>query len=209
VVIPAMPGALSAVGILLADTVRDYSRTVMLPGDAIEKLGEIFTELEELARAEFAAEGIEGEVHRSVDIRYQRQGYELNVDWDAKSPQSAIEAFHQLHKQLYGFCDVERPAEIVNLRLRMIAAGEQYDPARREVVRGDGSAACYAERKIYFDGHWMESRIYRRDGLRPGDAVCGPAMITEYTAATVLPPGATAQVDGFGNLVIAVEEGRA
>src|SRR5580693_358897 len=46
VLVPAMPGALSAVGILLADTVRDYSRTVMLSGDAIESLADRFNELE-------------------------------------------------------------------------------------------------------------------------------------------------------------------
>ena len=209
VVIPAMPGALSAVGILLADTVRDYSRTVMLRGDAMERASEIFAELEAGARAEFRAEGLDGTAQRSLDIRYRRQGYELNVDWDERSPQSAIEAFHQLHEQRYGFCDAARPVEIVNLRLRMVAGGETYAPVRRELVPGDGSAACYGERKIYFDGRWLESRFYRRDGLRPGDVICGPAMITEYTSATVLPPGATARVDGYGNLVIAVEEGRA
>src|SRR5271166_4023607 len=75
VLIPAMPGALSAVGILLADSVRDYSRTVMLPGNALEGLGRCFKELEERGRAEFAAEGLEGAVERSIDVRYARQGY--------------------------------------------------------------------------------------------------------------------------------------
>ena len=209
VVIPAMPGALSAVGILLADTVRDCSRTVMLPGDAIEKLDEFFAELEERGHAEFAAEGLEGVAQHSVDVRYRHQGYELNVGWNGQSPQSAIEAFHQLHRQHYGFCDAARPVEIVNLRLRMVAAGAPYVPARREPVPGDGSAACYAERDVYFEGRFIKSRIYRRDGLVAGDVLRGPAMITEYTSATVLPPGATARVDGFGNLIITVEEARA
>jgi N-methylhydantoinase A len=202
VLVPAMPGALSAVGILLADTVRDYSRTVMLPGDAMEKLGGHFAELEALGRAEFAAEGLEGAVERSVDVRYRRQGYELNVAWDEQSPQRAVEAFHQLHRQHYGFSDAARPVEIVNLRLRMVAAGEPYAPPRSEPVPGDGGAACYAEREVFFDGSFLNSRFYRRDGLRPGDVLRGPAMITEYTAATVLPPGSSAQVDAFGNLVI-------
>ena len=209
VVIPDLPGALSAVGILLADTVRDYSRTVMLPGDAMERLGEFFAELEERGRAEFAAEGLDGAAQRSVDVRYRHQGYELNVGWNGQSPPSAIEAFHQLHGQHYGFCDAARPVEIVNLRLRMVAAGAPYVPACREPLPGDGSAACYAERDVYFEEHFIKSRIYRRDGLVAGDVLCGPAMITEYTSATVLPPGATARVDGFGNLVITVEEARA
>jgi N-methylhydantoinase A len=206
VLVPAMPGVLSAVGILLADTVRDYSRTVMLPGDEMERLGELFAELDQRGRAEFAAEGLEGAAQRTVDLRYRHQGYELNVAWDGQSPQSAIEAFHQLHRQRYGFSDPARPIEIVNLRLRMIAPGEPYAPPRHELQPGDGSAACYAQRPVFFDGRFLPSRFYRRDGLRPGDLVQGPALITEYTAATVLPPGSCANVDGCGNLVISAEE---
>jgi N-methylhydantoinase A len=209
VLIPAMPGALSAVGILLADTVRDYSCTVMLPGDALEQLGGLFAELEGRGRAEFAAEGLEEVVQRTVDVRYRRQGYELNVAWDEAVPERTIEAFHQLHGQHYGFFDAARPVEIVNLRVRMVAAGEPYSPKRQETASGDGSAACYAEREVFFDGCFVKSRFYSRDGMRPGDVVRGPAMITEYTAATVLPPESSALVDGFGNLVINVKDGGA
>jgi N-methylhydantoinase A len=204
VLIPAAPGALSAIGILLADTVRDYSRTVMLPGDEIERLGDCFAELEERGRAEFAAEGLQGVAQRTIDVRYSRQGYELNVDWNEKSPRSGIEAFHLLHKQNYGFSDAARPVEIVNLRLRMIAAGDPYAPTSQKLVAGDGHAACYAKREVLFDGGWVKSRFYRRDQLVSGDVLLGPAMITEYTAATVLPPDDSAQVDGFGNLVISI-----
>jgi N-methylhydantoinase A len=207
VLIPSMPGALSAIGILLADTVRDYSRTVMLPAKDMDQLDSYFAALEERGEAEFAIEGLRGVAHRSVDMRYSRQGYDLNVPWDGQSPQDAIEAFHQLHNQCYGFSDAARSVEIVNLRLRMIAAGEPHAPARQEIVPGDGSAACYAERDIFFDGSFLSSRIYRRDGLVPGDTIRGPALITEYTAATVLPPGDSAHVDGFGNLVISIASG--
>ena len=144
VLVPAMPGALSAIGILLADAVRDYSRTVMLPGDAIDTLEDSFAELEQRGVADFTAEGLQGVAQRTVDVRYRRQGYELNVPFDKQSPAQSIAAFHRLHQQRYGFCDVSKPVEIVNLRLRMIAAGEPYAPAYREPVPGDGSAACYA-----------------------------------------------------------------
>jgi N-methylhydantoinase A len=207
VMIPSMPGALSAVGILLADTVRDYSRTVMLPGNALDQLGRHFAELEERGRAEFATEGLEGAVERSIDVRYAHQGYDLNVGWDGQSPQAAFDAFHQLHKLRYGFSDQARPVEIVNLRLRMVAQGEPYTPMRRDPVPGNGDAACYAKRNVFFDGHFLKSRFYSRDKLVPGDMIRGPAMITEYTAATVLPPGDTMRVDGFGNLVISIDDG--
>jgi N-methylhydantoinase A len=206
VLIPAMPGALSAVGILLADTVRDYSRTVMLPGNSMERLGELFADLEQRGRTEFSAEGLEGTVHRTVDVRYRGQGYELNVAWDEQSPHHAFDGFHTLHQQRYGFSDSARPIEIVNLRLRMTAAGEPYAPKRAQSVPGDGSAACYAERAVFFAGSFLPSRFYDRAKLAPGDTFSGPAMITEYTAATVLPPGASLRVDKFCNLVMHVEE---
>jgi N-methylhydantoinase A len=204
VLVPAMPGALSAIGILLADAVRDYSRTVMLPGDAIETLS--FAELEHRGVGDFTAEGLQGLAQRTVDVRYRRQGYELNVPYDHQSPAQAIVAFHRLHQQRYGFCDVSKPVEIVNLRLRMVAAGEPYTPAFLEPVPGDGSAACYAERPVLFADEWVPTRHYRREALVPGDAIPGPAMITEYTSATALPPGCRAQVDGFGNLILSIAE---
>jgi N-methylhydantoinase A len=207
VLIPAMPGALSAVGILLADAVRDYSRTVMLPGDAINNLPDTFKELEQRGAAEFATEGLRGIAQRTLDLRYSRQGYELNVPYDSNAPSSAIEAFHTLHQQRYGFCDKSKPVEIVNLRVRMVSAGESYSPTRREPVPGNGRKARYATRQIYFDGKFVATPLYRREDLTPGDTIEGPAMITEYTSATVLPSDCWAHVDGFGNLIITITEG--
>lgn len=206
VLVPMMPGALSAVGILLADTVRDYSRTVMLRGDAIGTVSGIFSELEQHGAAELAEEGLMGAARRTVDVRYRRQGYELNVPYNAQNPAGCIAAFHQLHRQRYGFCDPQRPVEIVNVRLRMTAASEPYSSPQQEQVPGDGSPARYAVRDMYFDGTFLAAQLYRRDQLKPGDAICGPAMITEYTSATLLPPGSIAQVDSFGNLVITFSE---
>jgi N-methylhydantoinase A len=206
VLVPALPGALSAVGILLADTVQDFSRTVMLPGEAMESIGEIFGELEEQGAAEFAAEGLNGVAERSLDLRYRGQGYELNVRYDPQAPERSVKAFHELHRQRYGFADESRLVEIVNVRVRMIAASEPYEPERGALVAGDGSAACSAQREVWFEGGWRPTRFYERELLRAGDVIAGPAMITEYTAATLLPPGCTARVDGLGNLVIDLSE---
>jgi N-methylhydantoinase A len=206
VLVPAMPGALSALGILLADTVRDYSRTVMLPGDAIDNLEATFAELEQLGVRDFSVEGLRGTSSRTIDLRYRRQGYELNIPLDAADPSRAIDAFHLLHQQRYGFSDAEKPVEIVNLRLRMTAPGDPHSPRRRELVSGDGHDACYATQQIWFEGKFMPAKLYRRDALVSGDTIHGPAMITEYTSATILPPGCTAQIDGYGNIVIAIAE---
>jgi N-methylhydantoinase A len=78
---------------------------------------------------------------------------------------------------------------------------------RQEPVHGDGHGARYAQREVYFDGRFVPTQLYRRDRLAAGDKISGPAMITEYTAATVLPPGDELLVDAFGNLVICIDKG--
>ena len=216
VMVPAMPGALSALGILLADVVRDYSRTVMLSGEDIHRLAPSFKDLEQRAAAEFTAETLSGmprplpqrspepSLQRSLDVRYRHQGYELNVPYDSYSPGRAIAAFHELHQRRYGFCTPSKPTEIVNLRVRTVTAADAYAPTYREPVPGNGRAAFYAERKVNFAQRLLYTRHYQRQLLVPGDVVNGPAMITEYTSATALPPGCRAHVDGYSNLLISI-----
>jgi N-methylhydantoinase A len=74
-----------------------------------------------------------------------------------------------------------------------------------ETVAGDGAQALRGERAVYFDGAWVQARVYDRDRLRPGDAIAGPALVAEYTSVTVLPPDARLVVDGLRNLVINVD----
>lgn len=205
VLIPRLPGALSAVGILLADTVRDYSRTVMLGADAFDRLGEVVRDLEAEAFAEDSApDSNPHRLERSLDIRYRGQGYELNVPLNDSDLSASVDAFHALHGERYGFCDPWRPVEIVNVRLRSIGAGEPFVPVKVAVADGDANAALTGEREVYLDGRRQRANVYDRECMVPGDKVAGPALITEYSSVTVLPPGATATLDGWGNLVVEV-----
>ena len=198
VVVPPHPGALSAVGILLADSVRDTSRTVMLPGNEMNTLDETFLSLEETFSANGA--GDEGSFERSVDLRYRGQGYELNLPY---GPDPA-EAFHQLHLQRFGFCDRKRSLEIVTLRVRLRIPGPAFSPTPQPEIEGDGANARIRERPVYFDGGWLETPIYVRQLLRAGDFLTGPALVTEYSSTTVLPPDCNLRVDGYGAMVIRV-----
>lgn len=74
-----------------------------------------------------------------------------------------------------------------------------------EAVPGDGAQAILKRRPIYFSGEWMESQVYRRELLKAGDRFGGPALVTEYSSTTVLPPGCEAGVDVHGNLIIEVK----
>jgi len=201
VLIPAVPGALSALGILLADATRERSRTIMLPGELLPSLGEHFETLETEARAEFRSEDALI-VERSVDLRYKGQGYELNVPY---SPE-AQDTFHVQHEQNFGFADRKRPLEVVNARVRLRRPAEPFMFAEGTVERGDGSRAFCGTGQIYFDGEWLTATTYNRDLLHPGDTIQGPALIGEYTSTTVLPPGCSLKVDRRGNLLIAVDD---
>jgi N-methylhydantoinase A len=198
VLVPALPGALSALGILLADTMREYSRTVMAPIDS--SFDDVFAELTALGEQEFREENLSGEAFCSVDLRYQGQGYELNVPF---GPQMARQ-FHELHQRRYGFANEKGLLEVVNVRVRMVSAAEKFEPTMQPLVEGDGIHALMGTRPVYFDGSFQETRIYNRELLQAGDTFAGPAIVSEYSSATLLPPGDVLRVDGLGNLVIEV-----
>jgi N-methylhydantoinase A len=208
VLVPVMPGALSALGILMADVVREYSRTVMVrigdefSADAWSALEAEFAGLERRGVAELAAEGLVGEPVRSADLRYAGQGYELNVG--VASAEAMLESFHRAHERRYGYAARGRAVEIVNVRVRLTAKTEPVVLAEQEEQPGDGMQAFLKTRPIWFAGRWEESAVYQRERLTPGDRFAGPALVVEYSATTVLPPGCEARVDRFGNLIVEV-----
>jgi N-methylhydantoinase A len=133
-------------------------------------------------------------------LRYKGQGYELNVPF---GPEMAAQ-FHDLHQRRYGFANEMRALEVVNVRVRMVSAAEAFEPVAQPLQEGDGSHALMERRLVYFDGSFQETRVYDRDLLRPGDSFAGPAIVAEYSSATILPPGDVLRVDGLRNLVIEV-----
>lgn len=193
VIVPAMPGALSAYGILVSDVLKDYSRTVLwrttgkLP---MTKLEPEFGILEKVAKKSFADEGWTGAIRlrRSVDVRYRGQGYELNIPHS----RSLIEAFRREHERRYGYGYADRELELVTLRvrasLRSPAVGmnlvKRTAAGKREFGMVDGK----------------KSSIYSRESL--GRTQTGPAVVTEYSATTFVPAGMRFGVDRVGNLVV-------
>jgi N-methylhydantoinase A len=200
VLVPRMPGALSALGILMADTVRDYSRTVMLNVADDASLHASFAELEQRALDELTTNGLTGDLKRSIDLRYAGQGYELSVPFGHRH----LEDFHALHHKRYGYSNVETAVEVVNVRVRVTIPNAPVHLTTHPVVPGTGSQAIIKMRRIYFDGAWHDSTVYQREDLHAGDTFEGPALIAEYSSTTVLPPNCTALVDTYGNLVIEV-----
>lgn len=198
VLIPAAPGALSALGILDADLRREFSRTVMVAPGA-PQIASVFADLEAEARAMFPSEGVTPSLTRAADLRYHGQGFELRVDWSA----NVLAKFHALHERSYGYADPERPVEIVTLRLQAVARTRKPREHAAMLRRGNGERARIGLHRIFEAGSWRRAALYDRALLRPGDRFAGPAVVVELSATTYLPGGWTALVDGFSNLVLA------
>jgi N-methylhydantoinase A len=179
--------------------VRDYSRTVMTSAvDSV--LEKHFSELEASGFDEFGAEGLTGTSTRSADLRYAGQGYEINVP----AGPEMLARFHHAHRKRYGHADENRRVEVVNVRVRMIAASEQMPFPQVPAGGSDCSHAVLKKKKVMFANEWTETMVLDRNLLRPGNAFSGPAIVHEYSATTVVPPGCCGRVDSLSNLIIEV-----
>jgi N-methylhydantoinase A len=204
VIVPALPGALSAFGILVSDVVKDYSRTVLwrasgqFPWLQLEKE---FSKLGRAAEKDFLEERWRGAIRyqRTVDVRYRGQGYELNVPFS----RGLLDAFHREHARRYGYSHPEREVELVTLRLRATVKSPQ---AKLSASLPSSSRAKTTTEitKVVFEGKQVTTDIYDRSQLQPGKKYGGPAVVAEYSATTVVPPGVRFWLDQAGNLLIAV-----
>jgi len=203
VIVPAMPGALSAYGILVSDVVRDYSRTVLwrvLKKLPVGQLNEEFSALRRKAKADLSRERWKSTVDcvLSVDVRYRGQGYELNVPYT----RSMMDAFQNEHQRRYGYIYPGREVELVTLRLR--ARIKSRNSVSASVATLSSRSPRCSKVTAIFDGKKVVAAVYERDELRAGRKLRGPAIVTEYSATTAVPPGKRFWIDRAGNLVIEI-----
>ncbi len=203
VLIPENPGLLSALGVLLSDSVQDFSRTVMLRSHAadIPRIEEEYRELESRGLGFLEAEGFSPgriRLERWIDMRYRGQSYEISLPYSSKFERD----FHRRHERRYGYADPGRESEIVTLRVR--ARGRPLKPKlpRERPGPADPKPALICEKETYFEGRRCKTLVYERARLRPGNRISGPALIFEYSASTAIPPGHACVVDGYRNLLI-------
>ncbi len=212
VLIPLAPGVLSALGMLIADTLKDYVRTVMVP---VEKAQEIvcsaIAELEEQGRNDLAQEGIASEemiIEHYLDLRYIRQAYELTIPFEGDVAR-ATQDFHIAHERRFGYSDLNERVEVVNVRLKARGLTTHPELEPQEVIQ-DAVAEPTMMRNVIFvggDGPMnYKVPVYERLALRPGMIIAGPAIITQYDTTTVVPPEWSMQVDMIGNLIIELVE---
>jgi N-methylhydantoinase A len=208
VLIPMVPGVLSALGLLVADILKDYVRTIMVPAEeAPEVVATVLAQLAEQGRNDLLCEGFPLEkiqLEYYVDLRYSGQSYELVIPF-AGEVEQAVKDFHTTHERRFGYSDPHERVQVVNVRLK--ARGLAAKPTlERNVLTKEARAAPLFWRTVYFadPGGAVPHKvpIYERGSLIPGVVLTGPALVIQYDTTTVLPPTWRAQVDGVGNLII-------
>ena len=218
ILVPPRPGAFSALGLLCTDVVHDYIRSELLPLDKVAPAHAeaILGGLEAKAREELAAEGMDlslATFSRELDMRYAGQGYELRTPLgdagqgviDAAMLAAARNRFDDRHAEIHGHSAKERPVEIVSYRLRARVAVPKYIAQAGEAPMSPRkvSDAIKGTRDIWFD--WREPReatVYERDRLDIGAEIRGPAIVEQFDATTIVPPGWRGSVDAYGNLIL-------
>jgi N-methylhydantoinase A len=180
VIVPGLAGALSALGMLLADRVRDYSAGVLGVSDYEAK----FRQLEKRAKKDVRGAALE----RFADVRYAGQSYELTIPFGAD--------FHKEHQRVYGYSDAGRSTQVVALRVRARVAVE-----KPRLPDGVKSAKQLGTRRVWVAGRWRSLPAGPREQLG-SKALQGPALITDYGSTTLVPPGWSVKTGAAGSLVL-------
>jgi N-methylhydantoinase A len=220
VLIPYAPGYFSAYGMLFSDLRYDYVRSVFrkLNDVSFDEIEALYKGMEDEGRAALAASGITPDgivIERAADMRYVGQEHAVTVDlpgaFFVDKDRSAIKNhFDQVHKVRYGTSAPQEAADLVSLRVTVL--GTMKKPPRHHVDEGAAqpeAAALRGTKPVYFRaGGWADTPVYKRDALRAGNVIAGPALIEEHASTTVVQPGDELRVDGLGNLQIAIGSDR-
>ena len=210
ILVPPIPGVLSAYGMLVADIASDASQSVLAPtsqlmGD-LSSLQTICAALSERVATTLAVEGVsEPRIDIALDMRYRGQSYELTVPLHTPITEEhldeAVEAFHAAHEQRYGYAMPDEPVEVVNLRVRGVGPGAQPGLPSAPLQRENPSAARLPDKLVWFNAAApTETACYARERLAPGNRFAGPALVFQFDSTIVVAPRWSCRVDEYANI---------
>jgi len=220
VIVPPMCGNFSAVGLVVADIVHDYVRTLIKRQDKVKpaELLDAFKEMENQGAKQLASEGLPAEnieLIRSADLRYEGQSWELNTpinpasSLDETALKSIVNDFHNLHQKVYSYSEPDEMIEFVNLRVRAVGKNSVLSLPRHTLRSGPFEARHKERRKVYFDPvGWQDIPVYERDDLSPGTTLSGPCIVEEKISTILIPPGSRGFTDEYKNIVIDLSDRR-
>jgi len=209
VLVPRLPGHLSALGQMLADLRRDFVDAWggRLSGMDMTALRARAHALRARGEAALDADGIPRHRHRHAfvfDLRYAGQSFTLPIPWDPGDDDlTALRAdFDARHEETFGYADPDNDAEIVNLRL--VSIGLVHQPTLDLASRAGGDALLET-RPVWFGG-WTDTPVLDREKLPHGHDLIGPAIIEEAGGTTVIPPGWQVTAHDSGALLCARDD---
>ena len=197
VVVPYASGVRSAFGLLSADEKHDAARTVRTPLSELgtETADETLATLRSEVLSRVGVTDTEPTVEYAADLRYRGQSFELTVPISRPVDTETVRAvFHDTHESTSGY-RLDEPVECVTLRATAVA--EREPPA---VVYDAAGPARIGSREAFFDGEFVETPIYNRDGLPVDQSISGPAVLEADESTTLVPPDWTAAVTTDGTL---------
>ena len=213
IIIPPTPGVLSALGFLSSDIQNEFPETYLKIAEETpaSELKERIEDLKAEAEEWLEGEGVEEDQRQFdfyADCRYYLQNIqipcEFSLDEVAGEDSTFLrEQFEEKHRRRYSFDLPDSPLEIANIRV--VGRGKIRGVSLQESEDGTGADASDAidqRDEVYFDGEWMETPIYSRDRLRPGNDIPGPAVVVQDDTTTVIEPGYRGSVDRYGNILI-------
>jgi N-methylhydantoinase A len=206
ILMPTSAGALSAIGALSSDVVRDASRTVMAAATegSLALVERTFGKMERDARLSLAREGFSDAKQRHermLAVRYQVQSFELDIPWPRRG--TVADVFHRAHLARYGYAQTANTVEIVSARLRSVGVLQRSRvPTHAGRTRARKAAQPVREAVIHFARGRTRAGVYVREMLEAGGRLQTPCVVTDYSSTTLIPDDARAVVDGYRNLVI-------
>ncbi|MEB3779344.1 MAG: hydantoinase/oxoprolinase family protein [Desulfurococcales archaeon] len=206
IIVPPYPGVFSSLGLLVADYRHDYYKPVLesaFSSGVEERVNGIAEELSSKAVYTLISEGIGHDRIRvvvSLDMRYRGQAYDLTVQYRG-SLDEAIRSFERIHEARYGYT---MPGEdILVTSVRVTGYGITVKPMLPKSKPRRVEARPYGYREVYFgDEGWINTPIYKRERLRPGENLRGPAIVEGSDSTIVVTPGYTALVNEDYSLLV-------
>ena len=208
-VVPIHPGQFSALGFVLTDARVDLERTIQMTSNRFDaaRATDGLRELIDRARADLAAQGHAGElrVHRTIDLRYLGQNYELEVafefdEFNARNLDRLWADFHALHESRFGFRIPQEVIEAITLRCTVTSASTR--PAFARLPSRVERLAPQGVRRVVYATGALDTPVYARETLCAGDSIRGPALVEEAASVTVLAPHHRLDVTASGHLLV-------
>ncbi|HEX4796858.1 MAG TPA: hydantoinase/oxoprolinase family protein [Humisphaera sp.] len=206
VLIPPYCGVLSALGMVVAPPVADASKTVVHLGEQLD---------DARLAAEFGAVSMEtigaipyeqtAAVEAYADVRFRGQSHEVKVRAQSPSNEQIKASFLKEYETLYGKAPVDRPIEIVTLRVRRI--GRQAEIRLPELEQAKDAGADQMTKLIDSRGSETSARVMTRAGLRAKGPMNGPLLLIDSEATCYVPTGWQASASETGQVILERDAG--